>query len=63
MRVALLDEPQRVRDVAGLTDHVQPLLALQQQAQAGPDDLVVVREDDVDVRAASGSGMRATIVP
>ena len=48
VRVALLDEPQRVRDVAGLTDHVQPLLALEQQAQAGPDDLVVVREDDVD---------------
>ena len=48
MRVAQLDEPQRVRDVAGLTDHVQALLALQQQAQAGPDDFVVIREDDVD---------------
>ena len=48
MRVAQLDEPQRVRDVAGLADHVQALFALQQQAQAGPDDFVVIGEDDVD---------------
>jgi hypothetical protein len=46
--VAQLDESQRLRDIAGLTDHVQSLLALQQQAQAGPDDFVVIRENDVD---------------
>ena len=50
VRVPQLDESQRVRDIAGLTDDVQSLFALQQQAQTGADDFVIVGEDDVDRR-------------
>ena len=46
------DGAQRAVDVAGLRDHLEAVLGVEQQPQAAADHGVVVGEDDADGHAA-----------
>jgi hypothetical protein len=55
------DVAQRVGDVAGLGEHLEPVLALEQQPQAAAHDDVVVGEDDRDALRVAVGGHAATL--